>query len=436
MSDEPLKEKDILCLGHLRRVFELLDKLHDVGTQRDTAGNRKLHFDGYTKLVLLYIWNPLLDSISSLQEAVTLKKVAQALGVERFSAGSFSEAPAVFDPELLKPIIRELTGQLPDLSGVGQSGVGQSGVGRELGELPHLVTLVDGTVLTAITRLARASCGVHEDGVDGARYNTSRDGRAMYGWRLHTQFDLKTFSPHRIDRTGARNAGESRESKVLRAHLEPGRCYVGDGGYNDRALYDEITSIGSSYCIRAAENSVFEVVKERELSQAALDAGIVRDALVKLQGAIHPVRRIEVQVQPHPRRTRKGTKPVDLIALHTNLDPAAGCSAVAPELISLIYLKRYSVELFFRTFKQTLGMRHLLSQREKGIDIQIYCTVITCLLIQLMTGKKPNKAMRNMIGWYLLGIADEQEVIDHLNKPDNRGVKQRAKDKLWEKLGY
>lgn len=426
MGAQPLQDKDILCLGHLKRVFDLLGQLHEVGTQRDTAGNRKLHFDGYCKLVMLYIWNPLLGSISSLQQAVGLPKVAKALGIGRFSAGSFSEAPSVFDPELLKPIIAELAGQLPDLSLVPKA----------LGDLPHLLTLVDGTVLAAIARLARASCGVDEDGVDRTRYNTSRDGRAVYGWRLHTQFDLKTFSPHRIDRTGARNAGDSRESKMLRAHLEPNRCYVGDGGYADRALFDDITDIASSYVIRAAENAVFEVVEERLLSQAALDAGIVRDVLVRLDGAKHLVRRIEVQVELHERRTRKGTKKIDLIALHTNLDPAIGCAVLlAAELIALIYLKRYTVELFFRTFKQTMGMRHLLSQREKGIDIQIYCTVITCLMIQLMTGKKPDKAMRNMIGWYLLGIADEQDVINHLNKPDNRGVKLRAREALLKKLG-
>lgn len=427
MKAKPLREKDIVCLGYLKRVFCLLGKLHDVGTQRDTAGNRKLHFDDYTKLVLLYIWNPLLDSISSLQEAVGLPRVARALGIKRFSAGSFSEAPTVFDPECLKPIIAEMAAQLPALSLVPKA----------LGDLPHLITLVDGTVLPGIAHLARASCGMGGDGVDPARYNTSRDGKGMYGWRLHTQFDLKTFHPHRIDRTGARNAGPSRESRMLRAHLEPGRCYVGDGGYADRALYDDITRVGSSYCIRAAENAVFEVIEERELSQAALDAGIVRDALVRVQGAQHLLRRVEVQVQPHQRRTRKGTKDVDLIALHTNLDPAAGCSVLlAPELIAMIYLLRYTVELFFRTFKQTLGMRHLLSQRENGIDIQIYCTVITCLLMQQMTGKKPDKAMRNILGWYLLGIADEQDVINHLNKPDNRGVKLRAKDELWKKLGF
>ena len=192
---------------------------------------------------------------------------------------------------------------------------------------------------------------------------------------------------------------------------------------------------GSSFVTRAAENSVFELVEERLLSQEALDAQVTRDAIVLLNGkgttpARYPVRRIEVQIEPQPRRTRHGTKPSDLLVLYTDM------MELAPELVALIYSKRYTVELFFRIFKQLLGLRHLLSQREEGIEIQIYCTVIVCLLIQLISGKKPGKAMRNIVGWYLLGLADAQDVLNFLNKPDNTGVKKRAKDELWKKLGY
>ncbi len=80
-------------------------------------------------------------------------------------------------------------------------------------------------------------------------------------------------------------------------------------------------------------------------------------------------------------------------------------------------------------------MRHLPSQRSQGVDIQVYCCVIACMLINLQTGKKPNKLMVSMLGWYLLGVASEQDVIDFLNRPDNTGVKKRAKDALWKKLG-
>ena len=187
---EPLREKDILCLGHLQRVFGLLDALADVGTERDTAGSRELFFNDYCKLVLLHIWNPLIGSLRQLQEAVALKKVAEALGVKRFSLGSFSEAPRVFDPEKLKPVMAELAAELQPMHH-----------DPRLDEVKHAITLVDGTVLTGLSRLARSAVGFD------ARYNTPRDGRAVYGWRLHTQLELKTFSPHRIDRTGTATPG-------------------------------------------------------------------------------------------------------------------------------------------------------------------------------------------------------------------------------------
>jgi Transposase DDE domain len=418
VAGKQLKDKDVVCLGHLRRAFELLEPLRNVGCGRDKAHNRELFFDDYVKLVLLYVWNPLIVSVHDLQQAVGLPNVARALGVKRFSAGSFSESVRVFEPQRLKPVIAELAGQLTPYA-----------KDPRLAELKATLTLVDGTVLAALPRLARAAAGAD------ARYNTGRDGRACYAWRLHTQFDLDTFSPHRIDRTPGRNAGANREANVLRATLEAGHCYVGDGGFNDRRLFDDVVDAGSCYVFRAAENSVCDVVEERLLSPEALDAGVVRDAIVTLSGAgttptRHSVRRVEVQVEPHPRRTRKGTRVTDLIILYTNL------LDLPAELVALIYHYRYTVELFFRVFKQLLGMRHLLSQRGEGIDVQIYCAVIVCLLIQLISGKKPNKAMRNIVGWYLMGLAQAQDVIDFLNKPDNTGVKLRAKEELWKKLGY
>jgi hypothetical protein len=164
-----------------------------MGCERDKAHNRQLHFDDYCKLVLLYIWNPLIESVHDLQQAVGLANVAKTLGVKRFGASSFSESVRVFDPKQLQPILAELAGELePDAKD------------PRLNELRTALTLVDGTVLKGLARLAKAAVGAE------ARYNTSRDGRGMYGWRLHTQLDVETFAPLRLDRTGARNAGDNR----------------------------------------------------------------------------------------------------------------------------------------------------------------------------------------------------------------------------------
>src|SRR3954466_10642352 len=109
---EPLKPRDIQGLKYVERLLPLLDRLHDVGCRRDKAGNRKLHYDQYCLLVLLFLFNPVLRSLRALQQASELEKVRRKLGVGRTSLGSFSEATDVFDPERLTGIIGQLLSQL------------------------------------------------------------------------------------------------------------------------------------------------------------------------------------------------------------------------------------------------------------------------------------------------------------------------------------
>ena len=410
---QELNDKDVQGLKHFKRLLPLLRRLRDSGCERDRAGNRRLYMDEYCELVILALLNPMINSLRTLRKTIGLDHVANTLGIRRFSLGSFSESPRVFEPQRLRAVIDELAKELRPLS-----------KDPRLSELKDVLTLVDSTILAALTRLARAAVGAE------ARYNTSRDGLARYAWRLHTQFQSGHLRPasHRPHR-GA-HAGANREHNVLRARLEAERCYIGDGGYADRSLFaPNVVARGSSYVIRMREDSVFTVLEERELSQeAARDAGIVRDAIVTLgpPGAAalnHPVRIVVIQVKPHPRRTRRDAKKQsDVIVVATCL------LDLPPELVTLIYSKRYTIELFFRFLKELLGMRHLLSERQEGIDIQVYCAVIICMLINLTTAKRPDKYTLLMVHWYQLGVASEQELIDHLNQPDNRGTKLRAEE--------
>ncbi|MFM9962954.1 MAG: hypothetical protein ACKV2Q_17235 [Planctomycetaceae bacterium] len=100
-------------------------------------------------MVLLFFFNPIVDSLRGLQQASELKSVQKKLGVprvSRVSLGSFSEARQVFDPELLRPIIGELAKKGRPLAR-----------DPRLPDLKQLLTLVDGTLLTALPRMAEAS---------------------------------------------------------------------------------------------------------------------------------------------------------------------------------------------------------------------------------------------------------------------------------------
>jgi hypothetical protein len=396
---QKVREQDVTGLKYFGKLAPLLERLHDVGCQRDRAGNRELHFDQYCLLVLLFLFNPIVRSLRAIQQASELKKVQKLLGCPRASLGSLSESVQVFEPERLQEIIGELGEQLASFAR-----------DPRLKDVQHTVTLVDGTLLKALPRITEAM------------WLSTRTGTVHHAWRLHTHFDLDRRVPVRMTLTDGRNSGESDEKTVLRGQLEADHCYVMDRWYAQFTLFNDIHRAGSSYVCRVRDNSVFAVVEERPLTSADRAAGVVRDVVANLglskplhAQPDHAVRLVIVQMQPHEKRSNRkgntGAGPSDgLLRIATNL------LDVPAEIVALLYRYRYTIELFFRFYKHVLGCRHLLSDDRKGIEIQTYCAIIACMLIGLWTGRRPTLRTYEMICYYWMGWADEEEFLAHLAK--------------------
>src|SRR6266436_8308129 len=107
----PIRDKDLKGLKYFKVLGSLVERLHDDATARDRAGNRQLFFDQYACLLLLFFFNPIVQSVRGMQQASQLQKVQRLFGCGRASLGSLSEASRVFDPNLLKEIIGELAEQ-------------------------------------------------------------------------------------------------------------------------------------------------------------------------------------------------------------------------------------------------------------------------------------------------------------------------------------
>jgi hypothetical protein len=392
------QEEDLTGLKYFDVLMPLLDCLHDVGCEGDKAGNRRLHFDQYCMLVLLYLFNPVVSSLRALQQASELKKVQRKLGCPRSSLGSLSEATSLFEPQRLQQVIAELAGQLQPV-----------GHDARLANVRHTLTLVDGTLLEALPKMAQASLLKRQT------------GKGTVKWRLHTHFHVEHHAPTRMDLTEGSGKGEADERAVLGAHLESDHCYVMDRGYAKFALFNSIHRIGSSYVCRIRDNSHLEVIESRPLSDEDRQAGVIEDQVVHLGNPTsggsekmdHPVRVVVVQTTPHPKR---GGKAASAQPSDGHLRMATNLLDVPAWVIALIYQYRWSIEVFFRFFKHVLGCRHLLSHDQNGIEIQTYCAIIACLLISLWTGRKPTLRTYEMICYYLSGLADAEEFQAHLAK--------------------
>ena len=392
-----VREPDVKGLKYFDKLAPLLERLHDDACARDKAGNRELHYDQYCLLILLYLFNPIVSSLRSLQQASELTKVQKRLGCGRASLGSLAEAASVFDPDRLKEIIAELSAELQPLVR-----------DRRLKEVPTL-TAVDGSLLTALPKMMQATLLKRQT------------GKGLVKWRLHTQFEVERFVPTRIDVT-PNGGGEHDERAVLATTLQPDVTYVTDRGYLKYKLFNQIVAAGSSYVCRAHDDISFEVVEERKLTEQDRAAGVIRDVVVRLakdrgpgDRPDHPVRLVFVQTTPHEKASHRkgntGAGPSDgVLRLATNL------LDVPAEIIALIYRYRWTIEIFFRFFKHLLGCRHLLSHSQRGIEIQTYCAIIACLLISLWTGRKPTLRTYEMICYYFCGLASEEELIAHLNR--------------------
>ena len=393
-SKNEIQAKDITGLKYFDQLAPLLQRLHDDGCERDRAGNRTLHYDQYGMLMLLYLFNPIVTSLRGIQQASELNKVQKKLGCERASLGSLSEATSVFEPKRLKEIIGELGEQLEPLT-----------PDKRLTDIQQTITLVDGSLIAALPKIMEAS------------WRKANDGNGMVKWRLHTHFEILRGIPTRIDVTPD-GGGKHDERAVLETTIESDRLYVTDRGYAKFALFNKIVTAGSSYVCRLRDNSVWTVVEEKYRNDdAALDE-LISDEIVEFSkgsGLNHKVRVICIRINPHTSRGkyRGGSSGVDsdgILRIATNL------LDVPAEVIGLIFSQRWAIEIFFRFFKHMLGCRHLLSHDQNGIEIQTYCAIIACMLIALWTGKKPTLRTYEMICFYFIGLADEDELMAHIEK--------------------
>lgn len=387
---EKIREEDLKGFKYFKALTSILGRLHRTACDRDRAGNRKLHYDQYTALILLYFFNPIVTSLRGIQQSSTLKKVQRMPGCSRSALGSLSEAARVFDADLLLGIIDELAEKLP---------AGKND--KNFKEIRGIITLVDGTVLSALPKLVQAMWG---------------DANGKHGVKLHTQFELLKGVPVRMDLTD----GDRDERMVMASSLQPGRVYVMDRGYAKFELFVNIINTKSSFVCRVRDNSVFDTLEDRPVLGGGKPGEVRRDRIIRFTGSQAnkagldmPLRLVEIASQPR-RKTHKtargGPDQGETILVATDM------MDVEPEVIALIYKHRWAIETFFRFFKHILGCRHLLSHCANGIEIQVYVAIIACMLITLWTDRKPTLRTYEMLCHYMSGLASEEELLSHIEK--------------------
>jgi DDE family transposase len=283
---------------------------------------------------------------------------------------SFSEGQHVFEPEVLAGVLRQLACEAKGRAEFGDARVRQA---------VQALTLVDGTVLRALNRMAWAPA--------------SGRGCAI---KLHLHFSVLDQLPEDWTIT----PGNVCERKTWKRKAQPGTCYVADRLYSkDYRFMTQMLLRQIDFLLRLNDNAVRTPAgPPRPLTAAEVAAGVVSDRLERLGPSEDgPVVRV-VEIQAAGKTFLLVTSRQDLPA----------------EMVGLIYRYRWQIEVFFKWFKMILGCRHWLAESPRGVALQLYGALIATLLLMLLTQQRPTKRQMEAIHLYFVGFATEDELLREL----------------------
>ena len=371
----PLSAQDLARWKLVADFQERLRALGGVATAGTFAdGRRQLGQEEYLGLMLFGLLNPVVESMRGLCAASGLQRVQEEICGRAVSLGSFSEAQAVVDPQLLEKVFQELAAERQPYHG-----------DPRLAAYRDKLVAIDGTVWAALPKMAWAFW--------------RRQPEAQSALKAHVKFNLLEEKPVGVTLTRAQRC----ERAVWREHWQPGEFYVGDRYYGENyRLFEQLQQAGGSFVLRLRQEAVFTVVAEYELSAEDRAAGVSFDGWVQLgckkKYQIAPLRLVRVPTEEGELLLVSDQRPEQLSA----------------ELVALIYRYRWRIELFFKWLKCILGCRHWLAQSPRGVAVQVYCALIAALLLLRATGRRPGKRAMEMIRFYLLGYASLEELTREL----------------------
>ena len=343
---------------------------------------RELKLEQYLSLFLFGLFNPVVETMRGLCEASKLDRVQREVCGRKVSLGSFSEAQAVVDPELLQAIFERFKAQAdPPTPKRGFSG-------RE--------RVIDSTVWRVLPRMTWAFWR-RQGGLDNAV-------------RLHVALDPVSGQVRAAKLTPAKKC----ERQQWREFAQPGSCDIADRYYSyDYQHLAQLQAAGTDFVVRLREDAQWVEQSCEMLTAADRAAGVSWASLVHLgkYGDGPLVRVIAIL----------GERETILVA---STLPAAD---FPPEMIACLYQHRWQVEMFFRWIKCILGCRGWLAESERGVALQVYLALIAAQLLVLYRGERPNRRQMETIQFHLMGWATLEELMAKLRPAASAKKTDRSK---------
>lgn len=218
------------------------------------------------------------------------------------------------------------------------------------------VQAIDGSVVDVAARLLKTWAGL-----PGRGGGPSRRAQA----RVHTMFNVSLGVPTMVTVTGAKRSERRQARKLLlEAQKQGPTILVTDLGYFGFDFFAWLTKAGIWFVARLKGRTRYRTLKRfgrRDyLVQVGVSAKGQTQVILRLVGI------------------REGRQ---IYWYLTNLMPQHG---ITPQDVRVIYKKRWSVELFFKSWKHALRGAKFFCYNANGIKIQIYASLCAFVITKML----------------------------------------------------
>jgi hypothetical protein len=238
-------------------------------------------------------------------------------------------------------------------------------------------------------------------------------GRAKGGAKAHVLMKAEEDVPRFVDLTHA-----TKNDKVIldQITLEPGSIVVFDKGYNNYKKLDEWNNSKVTWVTRIQDVASFTVKKILPVSDYAKKKGVLSDEVI-LMGRLSNTTTVKITARKIKYFHQESKKMLTFITNNMNFSPLT---------IADIYKERWQIEIFFKRIKHSYPLRYFLGDTENAIKIQIWCALITDLLVKIVQDKVHRKwSYANIASMIKLHLMSYVDIFKFLNNPEKALINYR-----------
>jgi hypothetical protein len=257
--------------------------------------------------------------------------------------------------------------------------------------------ILDSSVITLFQEIYKGS---------GSSYS---DGRRKGGLKVHMAVPVYEQTPvvmHISD--GADN------DLIFHQHLTlpPGSTAIFDRGYRSYPQFNLWTQMDVRWITRLNERSHFVVLDQKKVDKKQKEAGINKDMVVTLGFPQSKTQQVYARII-HYTDPNNGK----------HLKFLTNDMASKPTKIAELYAKRWNIELLFKRLKQNMPLQYFLGDNKNAIQIQIWCSLIADLLLNLVRKQVKRKwAFSSIANLVRLHLFNYMDLFSFLENPDKTRV--------------